>query len=97
MKPSTSANDRQVGGDHYQADIQHWDWVWSNDLNYFEGQITKYVMRARKKNGLQDLEKARHFLDKYMELLKGEPDPCEPGRTYVNPDNTPSTRFSPHG
>lgn len=61
------ANERQVGGSHYGSSIQHWDMVIANDLNYFEGQITKYVMRCRKKNGLQDLQKAMHFLEKYIE------------------------------
>jgi hypothetical protein len=79
IPPNIDPNSRQVGGTHYKSDIQHWDFVWANDLNYFEGQITKYVIRARKKNGLQDLEKARHFLDKYIELLS-----AEPGSGYVN-------------
>lgn len=64
------ANDRQVGGDHYQkeGDFQHWDMVQKFDLDYFQGQITRYLFRWRDKGGVQDLEKARHFLDKYIEL-----------------------------
>src|SRR5690606_7409665 len=38
---------------------------------YFEGQVTKYVSRWRKKNGVQDLEKALHFLQKYLEVIGG--------------------------
>lgn len=67
MPDHKKANEKQVGGLHYQAAYQHWDMVIEHDLNYFEGQITKYVMRARKKNGLQDLQKAMHFLEKYIE------------------------------
>ena len=63
-----SANDRQVGGQHYAAPIQHWDYVLANDLDYFQAQITKYVTRWKKKNGVQDLEKAKHFLEKYLEV-----------------------------
>lgn len=64
----TKPNERQVAGKHYGGgNYQHWDFVVDNDLNYFEGQITKYVMRCRKKNGLEDLEKAKHFLEKYIE------------------------------
>jgi len=65
-----SANQRQVGGSHYGTPTgrQHWDFVVENDLNYFEGQITKYVVRCRKKNGMQDLQKALHFLEKYIEV-----------------------------
>jgi len=61
------ANDTQVAGDHYRTPIQHWDYVLANDLGYFEGQITKYVTRWRKKNGVQDLRKALHFLEKLIE------------------------------
>ena len=61
------ANEIQVAGDHYRTPTQHWDYVIANDLGYFEGQITKYVTRWRKKNGLQDLHKARHFLEKLIE------------------------------
>ncbi len=64
----SGANSFQVGGDHYRTKIEHWDFVIANDLNYLEGQITKYVCRARKKNGRQDLEKAMHFLVKYLEV-----------------------------
>lgn len=68
------ANDYQVGGDHYKAagKTEHWDFVWQHNLDYFQGQITKYVMRWKRKGGLRDLEKARHFLEKYIELVKSE-------------------------
>jgi hypothetical protein len=63
-----SANDRQVGGEHYKTGgLQHWDIVLMFGLGYFEGQITKYLFRWRKKNGIEDLLKARHFLDKLIE------------------------------
>jgi len=68
--PRLEANNRQVGGEHYRTDIQHWDYVAANNLDYFQGQITKYVTRWKKKGGIKDLEKARHFLDKYIELAK---------------------------
>lgn len=69
MTTASEANTKQVGGGHYKSVVQHWDYVVANDLNYFEGQITKYVTRARKKNGMQDLQKAAHFLQKYMEVF----------------------------
>jgi hypothetical protein len=65
---STEANSRQVGGDHYKTSIQHWDYVIANDIPYLEAQIIKYVTRWRKKNGIQDLRKAQHFLDKLIEI-----------------------------
>lgn len=64
------ANSRQVGGSHYKVGgEEHWDRVARLGLDYFQGQVTKYVERWKLKNGVQDLEKARHFLDKYIELV----------------------------
>lgn len=71
-----AANDKQVGGGHYKGGMEHWDIVAHHDLDYFQGQITKYVMRWKKKNGVQDLLKAQHFLEKYIELQEQEP-PCD--------------------
>lgn len=68
--PGGPANNRQVGGKHYRSSMQHWDWVAANDLDYFQGQITKYVARWKLKNGIQDLKKAQHFLQKYIELVE---------------------------
>lgn len=66
-----SANNEQVGGDHYKVGgEEHWDRVERLGLDYFQGQITKYVERHFKKNGIQDLEKAEHFIRKYIEVLK---------------------------
>lgn len=63
-----SANDTQVAGSHYKAAVQHWDYVLlALSGRYLEGNITKYVTRHRKKNGLQDLEKAQHYLTKLIE------------------------------
>ena len=63
------ANNTQVGGSHYRTNVQHWDFVLSNDLNYFQAQVIKYVTRWKKKNGEEDLSKAKHFLQKYLEYL----------------------------
>lgn len=68
-----SANSRQVGGAHYRAKIQHWDFAASHNFDYFQGQITKYVTRWKEKGGLQDLLKAQHFLEKYIELESVKP------------------------
>lgn len=65
------ANDTQVGGNHYKDKaIQPWDYIAANNLGYFEGNIVKYVSRWRDKAGVQDLMKARHYLDKLIELNK---------------------------
>lgn len=67
-------HDKQVGGSHYdQGDKpQHWDLAIMYGWDAFQYQITKYVMRwkskhATKEKRLEDLKKARSFLDKYIE------------------------------
>lgn len=63
------ANRRQIGGSHYGlGQFQHWDMVDLFHLDYFQGQITKYVVRWRDKNGIEDLEKAKHYLEKYIAI-----------------------------
>jgi len=63
-----SANDRQIGGSHYQTKIQPWDFIVANNLGYLEGNIVKYISRYKKKNGLEDLYKAQQYLDKLIEI-----------------------------
>lgn len=64
-----SANTSQVGGQHYSAGIQHWDYVLQClEGRYLEGNISKYVLRHRKKNGTQDLYKALHYMEKLREV-----------------------------
>lgn len=57
----------QVGGNHYQSEYQHWDWCIDIRLGYLESAATKYVTRWEKKNGVQDVEKAIHYLTKARE------------------------------
>lgn len=65
----STANNTQVGGQHYKTKtIQPWDFIAANGLGYFESNILKYVSRWRYKGGLDDLRKARHYLDKLIEL-----------------------------
>ena len=66
------ANARQVGGDHYQSKpIQPWDFILANGLGFLEGCVVKYVTRWRHKGGIEDLKKARHYLDKLIEWEEG--------------------------
>lgn len=53
---------------HYsQLKIQPEDYIEANDMNFFEGNVIKYVSRYKHKNGVEDLRKARHNLDKLIE------------------------------
>lgn len=72
VEVNKAPNSRQVGGSHYSrsSGLQHWDVVNLLGLDYFQGNITKYVFRFREKGGIQDLEKAKHYLDKLIEIEK---------------------------
>lgn len=64
-----SALDTQVGGGHYKnLKIQPIEYIHANNIPFAEGCVIKYVSRWRDKNGIVDLEKARHFLDLLIEL-----------------------------
>lgn len=75
-----NANDKQVGGEHYKLSgkgEEHWDRIWRmHGRGYFVGCITKYVERYHLKNGVQDLEKAKHFLEKLIELETKDSKSC---------------------
>lgn len=93
------ANMNQIGGTHYKTPIEHWDYVIANDIPYLEAQIIKYLTRWRKKDGVQDLRKSQHFLQKLFEtegLSWSETlaDSGVPGPRYVNqdPDQASPTR-----
>lgn len=64
-----SAKDIQVGGAHYKKyKIQPTEFIHNNNIPFIEGNIVKYVIRHRDKNGIQDLLKAKHYIDLLIEL-----------------------------
>lgn len=59
----------QEGGSHYkQMAIQPVEYIHANGLGYFEGNVLKYITRWRVKNGIEDLKKARHYIDLLIEM-----------------------------
>ena len=64
-----SAFDTQQGGSHYKDfPIQPTEYCHKNRLPWCESNIVKYVSRHAKKNGIEDLKKARHYLDFLIEM-----------------------------
>lgn len=50
--------------EHYASHkIQPATFIAANNLDFFQGNVVKYVVRYKKKNGVEDLEKAKHYLD----------------------------------
>jgi len=63
----------QIGGTHYVSKtIQPWDFIVANKLGYLEGNVVKYVSRYQEKGGLEDLRKAKHYLEKLLEVKTNE-------------------------
>mgnify|MGYP003658585656 CR=1 FL=1 len=60
---------RQVAGNHYKdMPIQPVEYIHANALGYLEGNVVKYISRWRKKGGLADLQKAKHYVELLIEL-----------------------------
>lgn len=74
-----SANNVQIGGEHYVSkSIQPWDamqsWMSKEEFEGFlRGNSIKYIARYKDKNGLEDLLKAKHYLEKLIELQQPAP------------------------
>ncbi len=65
----TSPLSDRVGGDHYKSlTIQPVEYIHKNGIGFCEGSVIKYVSRWRAKGGVEDLKKARHFLDLLIEM-----------------------------
>lgn len=63
----------QIGGNHYSSlSIQPIDYIQANNLGFIEGNIIKYVTRYKSKGGLEDLYKAKSYLDRLIEENKKE-------------------------
>lgn len=74
--PPTLASEYQVGGDHYRAKkVQPWTameaWMSRAEFEGFlRGNVIKYIARYRDKDGLKDVYKAKHYLERLVELLE---------------------------
>ena len=75
--PSKRADDLQVGGDHYKnMGVQPWKameaWMTPEQFaGFLRGNAIKYLARCDAKGGIDDVKKARHYIDKLIEV-RGE-------------------------
>ena len=65
-----TAKNKQIGGDHYKLKIQPYSFIMENRLNFFQGNVIKYVCRYMNKNGIEDLEKIIHYCELEKKKLK---------------------------
>lgn len=69
--PVWTANDSQIADSFYKdMAIQPWDYITKNNFSFLEGCIIKYVSTYKDKDGVQDLRKAQHFLQKLVEVTE---------------------------
>ena len=68
LEEKLGAYDKQVGGDHYKdMKIQPAQFINDNKLLFAEGNAIKYICRHKHKGEVQDLEKAKHYIDMIIE------------------------------
>jgi hypothetical protein len=76
LEEEGSAFKTQVGGKHYKSmKIQPVEFCIANKLDFFQKDIIKYVTRVKgdKMKRLEDLHKAKHYLEMYIEAIhRGE-------------------------
>ena len=66
------ATEKQIGGDHYlKHTIQPWEIIDDYMLDFYEGNVLKYLLRT-KGDRVEDLQKAKHYLEKLIELESGD-------------------------
>lgn len=80
-----SADDIQVGGDHYlKMGVTPWEameaWMTREEfIGFLRGSAIAYLARAgRKGSAIEDVEKARHYIDKLIEVLDVQPELTAP-------------------
>lgn len=64
------SKEQVVRPEHYNKGIECWDYIISHDMGFLEGNVIKYTTRYKHKNGLQDLYKAREYLDKLISITE---------------------------
>jgi len=64
---------KQVGGNHYKKyKIQPVEFMVKNNIGFVEGNIIKYILRFKEKGGVQDLLKAKHYIELLIDTTKSK-------------------------
>lgn len=70
--------DKQIGGNHYKDfEIQPIEFIHKNNLGFEIGNVIKYVCRYKLKGEIQDLEKAKHYIELLIELSTNKSEKIE--------------------
>ena len=80
---------RQVGGTHYtKCGIMPTTYIRANNLDFFEGNIVKYITRHKDKNGAEDIKKVIHYAEMILEDVYGYKYGQPPVHTYEDSEST---------
>lgn len=70
------ATNEQIGGSHYKdMAIQPIEFIMKNKIGFCEANVIEYVCRHKHKNGIEDLKKARHYIDLLIQFEYEEEQP----------------------
>ena len=99
-----SSYKKQIGGSHYKnIKIQPSKFINDNKLLFAEGNAIKYICRHNAKNGKEDLEKAKHYIDMIIERdyqlipMTEEEEYRNAGITKEEAEKKPSTKNNSWG
>jgi hypothetical protein len=75
LRGRNRADQTQIGGDHYKKlKIQVVEYCMENGIPFMEGSAIKYLTRWRDKGGIEDLKKAKHFVEMLIEYEENKDD-----------------------
>jgi hypothetical protein len=97
-KRAANPLDVQVAGDHYKSlKIQPVEYIHANQIPFIEGCVIKYVSRWKNKGGINDLQKAKHFIELLIELeiRKGVVNKAQPTTEKETSQTRTTGHFNP--
>ena len=60
---SEEKNTADIDPVHYHMEIEPFDYIHDNQMNFAEGNVVKYITRWRYKDGIKDLYKAKQYIE----------------------------------
>ena len=69
-----SKPEKQVGGSHYEQSIEPIEYIEANNIPFHEANVVKYISRWKKKNGVEDLMKAKWYIDRLIDIENNKDD-----------------------
>ncbi len=51
-----------------QGKTEVWDFIIEQNLGFLAGNVIKYICRYKEKNGIEDLEKAKAYIEKLIKV-----------------------------